>query len=511
MVFLTMKGLRMDRCLKQWIALALSLLYVYGSIAVVRGEPNEISPGFESQLKSLQRALDDAELANCAVRLELDEARDTLYNDDWLNQERAESVMSLVQDILADSTQRMNLFGDGAMMGWNNGFYLASADGQFRLNVGGLLQTQLMSRWQGVNSGNSATYDEWRYGMGVSRTELNFGGHAFGRGLSYYIELGWGSADPYDLTNQGGNFIPRMWDAWIAFQLNSETSIKIGQFSLPFTKEGLIKSPYQMAVFSTLVEHRMGLEQSQGVEVNWNSNHRKFSLALSNGSPALFQGPLWGNWTAGVAANPAWNATPPWPALQRDTLYAVTMRHEWKVLGDWDQFEQFTSPPGSERGVLIGVAGHRQNNEVDSPDTIGGFPDGVFWGVTGDIMMQFDGASIFASVIYERVLDVAPLLPRINILTFVAQGSTYITNQTELFARWESGGPDREAIGGDILQILTLGVNHYIDGQDVKVTADLGFSFGEVSATMANTQSGWVTDPRRRNQMMFRTQLQLMF
>jgi len=485
----------------QRIALALSLLYVYGSIAVVCGEPSENSQGFESQLKNLQTALDNAELANDAVRLELNEARDTLYNDNWLHQERAESVMSLVQDVLADSNQRVNLYGDGTMMGWNDGFYLASADGQFRLNIGGILQTQFMARWNGVNAGNTNTYDEWRYGMGVSRTELNFGGHAFGKGLTYYLELGWGRYDPYNLTNQTFLMAPRMWDAWVAFQLNTESTVKIGIFSLPFTKEGMIDTPYQMAVFPSLVEYRFGLEQTQGIELDWESTDRKFAFAVTNGSPALFQAALWG----------AQDPTPPWAALQSDTLYSFTMRHEWKLLGDWDQFEQFTSPPGSERGVLIGLAGHRQNTESNSPVPIGGFPDGVLWGVTGDVMMQFDGASLFASVIYERVLDFAPLLPRINILTFVAQGSTYITNQTELFARWESGGPDRDVIGPDILQILTLGVNHYVDGQDVKITADLGFSFGEVTGTMANTQAGWVTDPRRRNQFVFRTQLQLMF
>ena len=125
--------------------------------------------------------------------------------------------------------------------------------------------------------------------------------------------------------------------------------------------------------------------------------------------------------------------------------------------------------------------------------------------------MQFDGASLFGSVIYERVLDFSRTVPRINLLSFVVQGSTYVTNQTELFARYESGGPDREVLGGDHLQVMTLGVNHYIDGQDVKLTADIGFSFGEISSTMSNTQAGWMPDLRRRNQLLLRTQLQLMF
>ena len=65
--------------------------------------------------------------------------------------------------------------------------------------------------------------------------------------------------------------------------------------------------------------------------------------------------------------------------------------------------------------------------------------------------------------------------------------------------------------GGDRLQILTVGMNHYLDGQDMKITADLGFSFGEVSQFMANTETGWIGDLERRDQVVFRTQLQLMF
>ena len=104
----------MDRSPQQRIALALVLFSCTASTAIARGTPSN----FEQQLSDLRQQLDDAELANKAVRLELDEARDTYYSDNWLSHERAESVMALVQDILADSDQRMNLYGDGTMMGW---------------------------------------------------------------------------------------------------------------------------------------------------------------------------------------------------------------------------------------------------------------------------------------------------------------------------------------------------------------------------------------------------------
>ncbi len=487
----------MDRIMKQRIALAITVLLIHASSFEVVAESVDV----QTQLRELQREINEAQVANESVRLALDEARDIQTNDNWLNEERASSITAIVDDILADSDQRASLMGDSAMMGWDEGFYLSSPDGQFRLNVGGLMQTQFMSRWWGVNTNDQSSYDQWRDGFGVSRTQLNFDGHVFRKGITYHMEFGWSRNDPYNLTGDTSQLTPRMWDTWVAFQLNSEVSIKVGQFALPFTKEALVAAPYQMAVFSSLIEYRMGLEHSQGAQLEWEQDDSRFLFAISNGSPALFQAALW------RATDP----TPPWSALTSDTLYSFTMRYERKFLGEWDQFEQFTSPPGSERGVVIGIAGHRQNTELESPIPIGGFPDGIMWGITGDVTMQFDGASLFGSVIYERVLDFSRTVPRINFLSFVVQGSTYVTNQTELFARYESGGPDREVLGGDHLQVMTLGVNHYIDGQDVKLTADIGFSFGEISSTMSNTQAGWMPDLRRRNQLLLRTQLQLMF
>ena len=519
----------MDHVMKQWIARLFATLTVFASIAVVcadasastskapnfsnastsnqsnhsnhSNQSNQSRHSHHSQLESLHHQLDTAEIANRAVRFELDEAKAHFNNDEWLNQERAASISLLVEDVLADSNARNNLQGNGVMMGWSDGFHLSSADGQFRLNIGGLVQSQTMARWLGVHTVGGNNYDQSRWGFGMSRTQLNFGGTAYGSGLEYYLEMGWGSGDPYNLTGQSSFFTPRMWDAWIKVRLNSEMSIKVGQFMLPFTRESQVAAPYQMAVFPSLIEYRMGMERTAGVQFDWEQKDSRFSLTLSNGSPAIFHAPVWGTQ----------DPVPPWSAYEKDTLYSVTMRHEWKLLGDWDQFKQFTSPPGSERGILIGLAGHRQNTEGDSPDAVGGFADDLFWGITGDITMQYDGASLFASIIYERLTDFTPSLPRINFLSLVVQGSTYVTNQTEMFARWERGGPDEQGAGGDQLDILTVGMNHYIDGQDLKITADLGFSFGEVSQFMANTEAGWIGDLERRNQLVFRTQLQLMF
>lgn len=493
----------MDRCRQQWIALALAATYVFAGTAVVRGSTDD----FQSQLDELRRALDTAETSNDAVRFELDLARSKQSNE-WLTTQRVSEITSLVQEILTDSDTRLSLQGGSAMMGWSDGFHLSSADGRFRLNIGGLFQSRFLARWLGdrPQGGRLENYDEWRYGFELPRTQITFGGHAFSRGLEYYIETGFGRFDPRGdprATTDDQRMSFRLWDTWVKFRLTQDLGIKLGQFNLPFTRESLVKAAYQLPIERTSVDSRMGLGRSAAVEFDWASNDRRFMFALSNGSGALWQT---------LTAFQSRGITPPFAALDLDTLYSVTMRHEWKLLGDWDQFKQFTSPPGSERGVLVGIAGHRQNTERDSSNPVGGFVEGVFWGVTGDISMQFDGASFFASVIYERVTDYGGVTGlNANWLAYVIQGSTYITNQTEMYAQYEGGGPDSNQMGGDALQLFTVGVNHYVDGQDVKFSADIGFSFGEISGFLTVPQTGWATDSRRRDQVVLRTQLQLMF
>ena len=105
----------MDRSHKQWIATAIAYLAVYASVAVVSAHAEGTPDDLQTQLRELQQALNDAELTNAAVRTELNEARNAYYNDNWINEERAASVMELVNDVLADSNQRVNLYGDGSM------------------------------------------------------------------------------------------------------------------------------------------------------------------------------------------------------------------------------------------------------------------------------------------------------------------------------------------------------------------------------------------------------------
>ena len=491
----------MDRCTKQRIALVLATLCVFAKGALASAYSPELPPSIQAQLDALRQKLNTAERVNTEVRFELNEAQSEHQEDNWLTDQRQEEVAHLVREVLADTDARTQLQGHGAMMGWSNGFFLRSADKQFELNISGMTQIRYITSWRGHEPEPTDDLDKWENAFGMPRTKLMFGGNAFGQGLEYYLETGWATNNPDNLSTTDNKMVFRLWDAWIKYRLNSDFAIKLGQFTIPFTRESLVRAQNQLAIERTNIDHRMGLGRSTGVELTWASKDSRFMAAYTNGSAALYHDFIY------IRREP----NPPWAAMGKDTLYSISLRYEWKALGGWEQFNQFTSPPGSEKGMLIGIAGHRQNIEKDTSIPAGGIPEGAFWGVTGDLSLQFDGASAFFAVTYERVTNFNPTVLRANWLGFVAQGSTYISNQTELFARWESGGVDIDAMQGNDLMLLTVGVNHYLDGQDLKLSADLGFSFGDVSVFMMNRQTGWRTDTHHMDEVVLRTQLQMMF
>jgi hypothetical protein len=105
---------------------------------------------------------------------------------------------------------------------------------------------------------------------------------------------------------------------------------------------------------------------------------------------------------------------------------------------------------------------------------------------------------------------------------FAAQlmGSVYVMPKVELFGRYEFAFIDglnattvntlNPALSNpDPMNLLTVGFNWYLDGQDLKWTTDLGWSITELHPWFADIGAGW--RPSEANEIVFRTQLQLIF
>ncbi len=476
------------------------------------------------QLQRMQEKIDALASSNEAMRDEIDQLR-TEQEEQWLSEQRAEEIRGLVQDVLADSDTRTSLMGDGLMAGWKDHFFLASADGRFKLEIAGQMQARFLYNWRdAVTTPTGVTVtDSELYGFENSLTRLIFKGHVFGKDIQYHISARFnfdsgvriqeGSTNFTELAERANQKAPPglfLDSAWIRLRLADELSVRVGQFKLPFNREELVSLPHQLAAAPSLVNQRTALGYSQGIEMTYLSGPTKLSIAFANGVPMLEF-----DTTSGYA---------PQPATIPDANYNVAGRLELLLNGQWDQFRQFTSPVTNEFGMMLGMAGFYQQGETsenvpfDEVDEV--------YGATGDVSVDWGGASVFGAFTWEQGKGpVRGASVRNFTIGWVIQGGIYLTPKWEVFARYEGGYADiRDSDTNDRfptndLSILTVGVNNYIDGQDVRWTIDCGVSFAEVSPYWANNQSyvnaptGWLSDDAGsgKPQVLLRTQFQLLF
>ena len=97
----------------------------------------------------------------------------------------------------------------------------------------------------------------------------------------------------------------------------------------------------------------------------------------------------------------------------------------------------------------------------------------------------------------------------------------YIDPKVEIFSRYEyacwstSNSSQNTDLLGPLLNqgplnIVTVGLNWYLDGQDLKWTTDFGMNVGsDVGSSYVDTASGWRASGQ--GEFVFRTRLQLIF
>ena len=382
---------------------------------------------------------------------------------DWLNRQRAAEIRSLVGEVLADADHRAGLLEDGLLAGYERGFFIAGPDGDFRLRMNGRLQFRFV-----YNHQDDGPEDDDRWGFENRRFRLSFSGHVFDKSWRYKIGGGF--------DRDGGAF--ETSDVYIEKDLGDGWSLRAGQFKGPFLREYLQSAFRQLAVDRSLVSAAFGQGRSDGIQLSWEGEHLAFYGLCSDG---------FGNDDTA--------------ALDEDTEIALTGRAEWLLAGDWKQFRDFSGWSDDEFDLLLGGAAHYEKDEYGTG--AGGEEETFTW--TIDASAEWAGAGLFAALV-GRHLDAAGQ----DQYGLVVQGSVFLApDEWECFARYEWGDEDGES---DDLSLLTLGVNRYFSGHDLKLTVDLGYACNAVGDFWASSGAGWRADESgSEGQIVLRTQFQLLF
>lgn len=393
----------------------------------------------------------------------------------WLTEARAREIKGLVRDVLSDSEYRTSLQGTGATAGYDDAFFIASADGNWKFKINVLDQVRFV-----FNQNNQPDPSQTEWGFENRRTQLTFSGHMLDPTWTYMIRLNiTPDQDPYDAA--GVN----LQDSWATKTMANGFGFTVGQFKTPFMRESLMDDGVQLTTERSVVDYYFSSGYQCGLRLNYSSDALRFWASYGNGYRQ-----------AQLSGAPGQFQTQSWSA--GSTSFNVAARAEYKVCGTWAQFSKETSFRGEESGFLLGAAIGYENDRGanNNPALIDPF-SAIKW--TLDATAMFGGANLTAAFVGQNTshnaltTDLNPgSAPSANDYGMVVQGGYLLTDEIEAFVRWEYFDmQDTQAGAGSTMEnIVTFGANYYLAKNKAKVTVDAGIPLSKNTSLANDTFSG---------------------
>jgi hypothetical protein len=427
-----------------------------------------------------------------------------------------DEVRAIVSEMLADAENRSSLLAAGG--GGHDGgtFYLADANGNFRLNVGGQIQFRYLLNFRddngdGTNALPNRENDDFESGFQTANTRVWFTGNIVDPNLYYNITG--------NFARDGGDF--NLEEAYAGYKWDNGFSLQWGQFVLPFLREKLVNQWYQLAADRSLTDITFDQGYSQGIQLGYAAEEFRAMLAFSDGFRSANS--EFGSVNNGTTGNFGFTGQ------GGESDWAITARAEFKFAGAWDQFKDFTSMPESQFAAMLGIAGHVEGSANDiGVDTDG---DGAFdaeaetrfGGVTVDLSLEGDGWNVFiagnAAFTDNSATAGAGLNDSTTDYGLVAQGGFFFPDTDwELFARYDGifADEDRNAANtdsNDSFSTVTVGTNYYWSGHAAKFTFDVQYFIDNAADglnTVTNREIGYLGSGED-GEVTLRFQFQLLF
>lgn len=386
---------------------------------------------------------------------------------------------ALRRALLADASRRETHAGTA---GHDGRFFLASADGGFRLNCGVQFQTRYALTFRDAEGPEK----DLANGFQVNRAKLHLTGQALDGAVRFNMLLPFSSS-----TGVMG-----LENAFFDHDLGEGFTLRWGQFKPPFMREELVSALHQLAVDRSVANEVYNQDWAQGVQLGWSGERVRLAGAFTDGFGT----------TNTAHFDPA------------EADAALTARAEYRFgEAPWSAYADMTSPRGAPRGGLLGAAIHWESaGDTASTATFGGVPapEREVLGATVDASVEGGGWSAMGAMVF-RSID-TPAGPRFDDWGLTAQGAIYFTERDEVFARWDAVLPDGDRAAGDDFHTLTAGVNHYFHpgSHAAKLSADVQVFLGNAteSADLVRPSPGYGLLPGEEDgQVAVRVQMQLLF
>ena len=421
-----------------------------------------------------------------------------------------DEVRAIVSEMLSDAETRSSLLQGGGTAGYDKGFFLASSDNNFRLNIGGLVQFRHVSNFrsdQGAKGVASDTRTATNSGFDLRRAAVTFSGHAVSPDLKYTVRL---------LTETTGGVA--IDDAFVSYNLGNGWYVKGGQFTLGFMRESMADDSMGIAAERSIVEAAFGGDRTQGIEAGWSDPQYAFMLGFHDGMNS---------------SNSAWNTESTGfggasIAPRGERAYAINARGEWVFSGKREDLADYTAQQGQALTGIFGAAVNWQQSRridstlVDPVQAGGGAAAGAFGGAdtlsyTVDLQVENAGFGFYTAFVGQwnqaKFHNVGAVTTNngvdqsANNLGLVVQGSYRFTPEFELFARYDGlylakkqGGLETGGVSptGDTrsrnYSFVTFGGNYYFAGHAAKFTLDCVMGLNRTGRLVDGAPGGPFTD-----------------
>ena len=444
-------------------------------------------------------------------------------------QQRQDLVRELVHDTINDVEIRSQLLGDTLTAGYNKGFFIQSPDEAYKLKI----NTRLQFRYTGINRATPPTSVAARAeatdrsDFELERAKIAFSGHMPSgindEPIKYKIQL---DADTDDETSRHGTTLE---DWYAEHKTLAWLTLRVGQFKGPQGQQELTSSGKQQFVDRSMINELFNLDRSIGAQAktslfgknNAGKNRVVIVYSVTNGYDQDSD-----------------HYSP------QDNNFAYSARAAWNVFGNVGKDESalgWQKGKYDEGAVRMGMhVAYFDENANDEPEFDGISLDGGLPGVatleaqgTEQIQLGFDMRyklkRLSVNVEYFlRIIDIDAgsralfdsrkiNLPNgvgdeeavaeiIGLDTEHIQGGYvqigyFITEKVELAGRF-GGVWDNESDGH---HELVFGMNYFIRGHDVKLTAD----YTAVDETVSDSSAAGFVPGEKIN--MYRGQLQIAF
>jgi len=304
-----------------------------------------------------------------------------------------------------------------------------------------------------------------------------------------------------DFIDGGGDF--RLLDYYLDIPVpgyEEDATIRAGQFKLPFLYEKSVSPQHQLAADRSIVNSLFGQGRSQGLMLTYAGNPEddyKVQAAFSDGF----------NTDNTSFVDPA------------EADYSIGGRFDYKVMGAWEDFDDFTALPGQERSLRAGAAVfYQQGGDTTSVGPMGNTTtlNRQITSVTADVQYEEDGISAFGAFVLQDS-EGGDVLDDATDLAFMGQAGYRFDQNNEVFGRFTYILADSEMTSGadfEDIPVLTAGYNHYVFGDNsAKFTADVVIVFETINDTFfapGDTRLALISDSDDP-QVAIRTQFQIAY